>query len=124
MALFHVSHPPWLRPVGIRTSYIHFSNISWTPRVLDPITNPFLGPSSWLHPASKLFHNLISCRIKPGDKIPYDSNLHSAKITVFNPAHHLKILLKKRELYSSCCHWHELLLRGSIDFPFRVDSAI
>ena len=24
----------------------------WTPRVLDPITNPFLGPSSWLHPAS------------------------------------------------------------------------
>ena len=54
MALFHVSHPPWLRPVGMRTSYIHFSNISWTPRVLDPITNPFLGPSSWLHPASVL----------------------------------------------------------------------
>ena len=53
MALFHVSHPPWLRPVGVRTSYTHFSNISWTPRVLDPITNPFLGPSSWLHPASK-----------------------------------------------------------------------
>ena len=44
MALFHVSHPPWLRLVGVRTSYIHFSNISWTPRVLDPITNPFLGP--------------------------------------------------------------------------------
>ena len=43
--------PPWLRPVGVRTSYIHFSNISWTPGVLDPITNPFLGPSSWLHPA-------------------------------------------------------------------------
>ena len=52
MALFHVSHPPWLRLVGVRTSYIHFSNISWTPWVLDPITNPFLGPSSWLHPAS------------------------------------------------------------------------
>ena len=52
MALFHVSHLPWLRLVGVRTSYIHFSNISWTPRVLDPITNPFLGPSSWLHPAS------------------------------------------------------------------------
>ena len=52
MALFHVSHTPWLRPVGMRTFYIHFSNISWTPRVLDPITNPFLGPSSWLHPAS------------------------------------------------------------------------
>ena len=44
---------PWLRIVGVRTSYIHFSNISWTPRVLDPITNPFLGPSSWLHPASR-----------------------------------------------------------------------
>ena len=54
MALFHVSHPPWLRPVGVRTSYIHFSNVSWTPRVLDPITNSFLGPSSWLHPASEL----------------------------------------------------------------------
>ena len=52
MALFHVSHPPWLRLVGVRTSYIYFSNISWTPWVLDPITNPFLGPSSWLHPAS------------------------------------------------------------------------
>ena len=55
MALFYVSHPPWLRPVGVKTSYIHFSNISWTPRVLDPITNPFLGPSSWLHPASLCF---------------------------------------------------------------------
>ena len=43
---------PQLRLVGVRTSYIHFSNISWTPRVLDPITNPFLGSSSWLHPAS------------------------------------------------------------------------
>ena len=52
MALFHVSHPPWLRLVGLRTSYIYFSNISWTPWVLDPITNPFLGPSSWLHPTS------------------------------------------------------------------------
>ena len=52
MALFHASHPPWLRLVGVRTSYIHFSNISWTPRVLDPITNPFWGPSSWLHLAS------------------------------------------------------------------------
>ena len=36
----------------MKTSCIHFSNISWIPRVLDPITNPFLGPSSWLHPAS------------------------------------------------------------------------
>ena len=43
---------PILRLVGVRTSYIYFSNISWTPWVLDPITNPFLGPSSWLHPAS------------------------------------------------------------------------
>ena len=40
---------PQFRLVGVRTSYIHFSNISWTPQVLDPITNPFLGPSSWLH---------------------------------------------------------------------------
>ena len=54
MALFHVSHSPWLRLVGVRTSYIHCSNISWTPWALDPITNPFLGPSSWLHPASTL----------------------------------------------------------------------
>ena len=52
MALFHVSHPPLLRLVGVRTSYIYFSNISWTPWALGPITNPFLGPSSWLHPAS------------------------------------------------------------------------
>ena len=63
MALFHVSHPRWLRLVGVRTSYIHFSNISWTPGVLDPITNPFLGTSSWLHPASigyLLFHSRIT----------------------------------------------------------------
>ena len=52
--------PPWLRLVGVRTSYIHCSNISWTPRVLDPITNPFLGPSSWLHPASYLGERLLS----------------------------------------------------------------
>ena len=32
--------------------YIYISNISWTPWALDPITNPFLWPSSWLHPAS------------------------------------------------------------------------
>ena len=43
---------PWLRLVGVRTSYIYFSNISWTPWGLDPITNSFLGPSCWLHPAS------------------------------------------------------------------------
>ena len=43
---------PQLRLVGVRTSYIYFSNISWTPWVLDPITNPYLGPSSWLHPVS------------------------------------------------------------------------
>ena len=40
---------PQLRLVGVRTSYIFFSNISWTPWVLDPITNPYLGPHSWLH---------------------------------------------------------------------------
>ena len=45
---------PQLRLVGVSISYIHFSNISWTRRVLDPITNPFLGPSSWLHPASEV----------------------------------------------------------------------
>ena len=35
---------PQLRLVGVRTSYIYFSNISWIPRVLDPVTNPYLGP--------------------------------------------------------------------------------
>ena len=50
MALLHVSHPPnsdlwgWVHPIYI------FSNISWTPWVLDPIINPYLGPPSWLHP--------------------------------------------------------------------------
>ena len=34
---------PWLRLVGARTSYVFFSNISWIPSVLDPITNPYLG---------------------------------------------------------------------------------
>ena len=32
--------------------YIFFSNISWTPWVLDPITNSYLV-ASWLHPISK-----------------------------------------------------------------------
>ena len=39
-----------LRLVGVRTSYIYFSNISWTSWVLDPITNPYLGSPSWLYP--------------------------------------------------------------------------
>ena len=52
MALFHVSHPPWFRLVGWGHPIYIFSNISWTPWVLDPITNPSLRPSSWLHPAS------------------------------------------------------------------------
>ena len=66
--------PPWLRLVGVRTSYIYFSNISWTPWALDPITNPFLGTSSWLHPASywkqsfnlsgRFWHNRITVTIK------------------------------------------------------------
>ena len=30
--------------VGEDTTYIFFSNISWTPWVLDPITYPYLGP--------------------------------------------------------------------------------
>ena len=66
MALFHVSHPPWLRTVGVRTSYTHFSNISWTPQVLDPITNPFLGPSSWLYPASVMLGNGYSSKLLLG----------------------------------------------------------
>ena len=35
---------PQLRLVGVRTSYIFFSNISWIPQALDPIKNPYLGP--------------------------------------------------------------------------------
>ena len=31
---------------------IYFSNISWTPWVLDPITNPYLERCSWLHPVT------------------------------------------------------------------------
>ena len=41
---------PQLRLVGVKTSYMYFSNISWTCRVLDPITHPYLKPASWLHP--------------------------------------------------------------------------
>ena len=44
---------PRLRLMGVRTSHIYFSNISWTPWVLDPITNPYLGLPSWLHPVTK-----------------------------------------------------------------------
>ena len=40
---------PQLRPAGVRTS--HIFNTSWTPWVLDPITNPYLG-APWLHPVS------------------------------------------------------------------------
>ena len=43
---------PQLRVVGVRASCIYSSNISWTLWVLDPIANPYLGPSSWLHPVS------------------------------------------------------------------------
>ena len=45
---------PQRRLVGVRASYIYFSNISWTPWVPDPIINPHLGPPSWLHPVSLL----------------------------------------------------------------------
>ena len=51
---------PQLRLVGVRASYIYFSNISWTPWVLNPITNPYLGPPSWLHPVSILQGGSIS----------------------------------------------------------------
>ena len=46
MALLHVSLPP-AQACGVRASYIFFSNISWTPWVLDLIINPY-----WLHPVS------------------------------------------------------------------------
>ena len=51
MALLHVSLPQ-LRLVGWGHPIYIFSNISWTPWVLDPIKNPYLGPSSWLHPVT------------------------------------------------------------------------
>ena len=37
---------------GENILYIFFSNISWTPGVLDPITNPYLGRPSWLYPVT------------------------------------------------------------------------
>ena len=40
MALLHVSHPPVQTCRGEDILYFH---ISWTPLVLDPITNPFWG---------------------------------------------------------------------------------
>ena len=45
MALLHVSYPPAQSGGGedILYTYIFFSNISWTPWVLGPITNPYLG---------------------------------------------------------------------------------
>ena len=46
MALLHVFHFP-VQTCGDE-AILYFFNISWTPRVLDPITNPYLGPSSWL----------------------------------------------------------------------------
>ena len=47
---------PQLRLVGVRTSYIYFSNISWTPWVLDPITNPYLGSPLLAAPCYKTAH--------------------------------------------------------------------
>ena len=43
---------PQLRLVGVRTSYIYCSSISWTPWVLDPMTNPYLGYPCWRHPVT------------------------------------------------------------------------
>ena len=51
---------PQLRLMGLRTSYIY--KIFSGHRVLDPITNPCLGPSSWLHPVS-LPKSVISANI-------------------------------------------------------------
>ena len=45
-----------LRLVGVRTSYIYFSNISWTPGVLGPITNPIWGPLL-AAPCYSILHN-------------------------------------------------------------------
>ena len=57
---------PQLRLVGVRTSYTYFSSISWKPWVLDPITNPYLGPSSWLHPVSLQEMQIPGCSSSPG----------------------------------------------------------
>ena len=46
MALLHVSVPPAQTCGGEDILYMYFSSISWTPWVLDPITNPYLGPPS------------------------------------------------------------------------------
>ena len=52
-ALLHVSLPPAQACGGEGILYVFF-NISWTPWVLDPITNPYLGPPSWLHPVTHI----------------------------------------------------------------------
>ena len=56
MALPHVSLPPAQAYGGEDILYIYIyiyiSNISWKPGVLDPITNPYLGTPSWLHPVT------------------------------------------------------------------------
>ena len=49
MALLQESHPPPQTCGGEDILYIFFS-ISWTPWVLDPITNPHFSSPAWLHP--------------------------------------------------------------------------
>ena len=62
-----VPSPSWgLVGVGggvLRTSYIFFSNISWTPWVLDPIINPYLPTSPWLPPVTICFQETYKVKI-------------------------------------------------------------
>ena len=90
---------PQLRLVGVRTSYIFFSNISWTPWVLDPITNPFLGPSSWLHPVSTLHGKSQNASFLPCYQIcPLPA--YSMPSKNFQPFHSYVYWLNRNFLYS------------------------
>ena len=59
MALLHVSLPP-AHACGDEDILYIFSNISWTPWVLDPITNPYLGPSSWLYLVNHTYTSILA----------------------------------------------------------------
>ena len=48
---------PELRLVGVRTSYIYFSNISWTPWVLDPHYKSLFGALLLAYPVT-VWHSL------------------------------------------------------------------
>ena len=51
--LCSMCYPPAQTCGGEDIQYIYFSNISWTPWVLDPTTNPHLGTPTWLHPVTE-----------------------------------------------------------------------